>query len=881
MNRRGAFAVPLLILLVVTLIASLFVSPFFSLTGFIIYSEITFNGSSSSNLTFNGTYSNITYITLPLNATARNATVNVTGVNITGWLPDVNLTNQTIGLASGQKLGVDSQNNIHVVWSDNRSGNNEIYYKKVNGSSGVNLTGDIQLTNQINNSVSPDVVVDSQDSLHVVWTDTRLNSLGSIFYTKLDNNGTTLIDDLMIANETNQRDFPRINVGSDNSPSIVWYDSRLGSNSANWDIFYKKLNSTGSNLTGDVRVSFNTTSQSDWPVVVVDSNNNANIVWYDTRFTTYGIFYEKLNSTGGNITSETQIVNLSPNNRFDPDIAIDSNNNIHVVWYEQQDGNNEIYYKKLNSTGSNLTGDTRLTNNANSSQEPTIAVDSQGNVHITWQDRVNGEAATEIYYEELNNSGINLTGNIRVTNNSGRSVSPAIIVDHTDKPHIVWSDNRTNSFEIYYTNYYNDYPLNPRLDVGNNGMIEFSYTGRLNNTLNFNGTSFVNGLNDVLVNSCVCTACLIQGTNCSISINTSVESRGQILYSALNITYELDRSAMNISNIVATVTTGTATINWTTDDLGNSTINLGTTTALGNFVSNSSLIFNHSILLTGLSSNTLYYYNITSCDAANNCITNGTLTFRTDSVASTPSSNGGGGTTSVSDPPCVPYYFCDIWSQCKDGKQSRMCDDLNNCAEPKAETQSCTVIQEEKPKTAGIIEETKAPVKESPSVQPIRKSLITALLFQYQYLLWIVIGLFLVLLLVHPVDTFPLVLWKDRRYLERGDIESADALYDRAIRRFSTSKRLERKYVTKVEQLSLTLDESEKEAEKQKAEFVRQYGRMKNMDTADYLSVFNAYKSLLETYLKLSPQTRRDFESLLIEMKRFASQKNRDEVHTS
>jgi len=62
----------------------------------------------------------------------------------------------------------------------------------------------------------------------------------------------------------------------------------------------------------------------------------------------------------------------------------------------------------------------------------------------------------------------------------------------------------------------------------------------------------------------------------------------------------------------------TATITWTTDELSDSIVNYGTTTALGNTTSDSTLVTNHQITLTGLLPDANYYYEVQSTDASNN-----------------------------------------------------------------------------------------------------------------------------------------------------------------------------------------------------------------------------------------------------------------------
>ncbi|MGB2868895.1 MAG: lamin tail domain-containing protein [Bacteroidota bacterium] len=85
-----------------------------------------------------------------------------------------------------------------------------------------------------------------------------------------------------------------------------------------------------------------------------------------------------------------------------------------------------------------------------------------------------------------------------------------------------------------------------------------------------------------------------------------------------------------ISNVQAsTITEGSATITWSTDEASTSIVEYGLTASYGSNASNSSLLTGHSIDLTGLSANTLYHYRVSSTDAASNTATSGDFTFTT------------------------------------------------------------------------------------------------------------------------------------------------------------------------------------------------------------------------------------------------------------
>jgi hypothetical protein len=92
-------------------------------------------------------------------------------------------------------------------------------------------------------------------------------------------------------------------------------------------------------------------------------------------------------------------------------------------------------------------------------------------------------------------------------------------------------------------------------------------------------------------------------------------------------------SAVSSSN----VTSGTATITWTTDQAASSQVNYGLTTTYGSSSTLApALVTSHSVILTGLTPDTKYNFDVFSANAANTPTTSGNYTFTTQAASATP-----------------------------------------------------------------------------------------------------------------------------------------------------------------------------------------------------------------------------------------------------
>ena len=350
------------------------------------------------------------------------------------WEPDVRLTNNDSGsYTSGNSAWsvASSGSVVHIVWSDKRDGNHEIYHKR-STDAGVNWEADTRLTNDTSTSKSPSVAV-SGSVVHVAWQDTRAGNI-QIYYKRSTDAGVSWGADTRLTNNTSYSVGPSVAVlGS--AIHVVWTDYRDG----NYEIYYKRSTNAGVNWEADTRLTNNTGDSFSSSVAV--SGSQVHVVWWDQRNNNDGIYYKR--SIDGGVTWGADI--LLTNNTatsYYPSVAV-SGSVVHVVWGDYRDGNNQIYHKRSTDAGVNWGTDVRMTNNTSYSYVPSVAV-SGSVVHVVWEDY-----RAEIYYKRSTDGGVNWGTDVRMTNNTSHSWSPSVAVSGS-VVHVVWEDSRDENFEIYY-----------------------------------------------------------------------------------------------------------------------------------------------------------------------------------------------------------------------------------------------------------------------------------------------------------------------------------------------------------------------------------------------------------------------------------------------
>ena len=188
-----------------------------------------------------------------------------------------------------------------------------------------------------------------------------------------------------------------------------------------------------------------TSGWSGFSFVAIDSNNHLYVVWTDSTHGNYEVYYKR--STNGGTTWTTKRLTWNAGSSYVKDLAVDSNDYIHVVWEDDTPGDSEIYFKKSTDGGASWMTK-RLTYNAGYSYDPAVAIDTNDHIHIVWSDGSLG-GNYEILYKRSTDGGTTWTTK-RLTFNSGPSYLPSIVADSKNHLHVLWGDETPGNWEIYY-----------------------------------------------------------------------------------------------------------------------------------------------------------------------------------------------------------------------------------------------------------------------------------------------------------------------------------------------------------------------------------------------------------------------------------------------
>jgi len=266
--------------------------------------------------------------------------------NGTTWSTPINVSNK--GDSWNPTIDINSTGGLHIIWemSDGiDASRDDIFYKSCSIDCNVagNWGSEVRLTDVVGASVIgfPAIDIDSTNGLHVVYrTINFFSSASDIAYQSCSGNCDILgswSGLLNISNSLSTSQYVAIDINSTDGLHIVWDDNSSGNN----EILYKSCSiscGTLSNWSSDVNIS-NHLGSSQFPSLAISNDNKVHVAWHDNNyFTSNSILYRDCPGNCGAASSWGNDFNVNDANGTYPTIAFDSDNNVYVVWMDDNAG---------------------------------------------------------------------------------------------------------------------------------------------------------------------------------------------------------------------------------------------------------------------------------------------------------------------------------------------------------------------------------------------------------------------------------------------------------------------------------------------------------------------------------------------------------------
>src|SRR5262245_33277324 len=244
------------------------------------------------------------------------------------WGPDRRLTNDSgdslLGFNFARSVAADDTGRTHVIWYDNRDGQQQIYYKRsIDG--GFNWEPDLRLSPHPARQEHPSIAL-SGDNIYIVWHDTRDGGL-NIYIKRSTDGGANWEPDVRLSSSGSAAHASIAASGS--SVSVVWGDSRDGQAE-----IYTRASSDGALSWGE-EIRLSELPYASWVPTVAVSGRNVYAAWVDTRDDNEEEYFRSSTDGGASWGPVMRLTNNAANSWAPSMVA--SGETVHIVWFDQQD----------------------------------------------------------------------------------------------------------------------------------------------------------------------------------------------------------------------------------------------------------------------------------------------------------------------------------------------------------------------------------------------------------------------------------------------------------------------------------------------------------------------------------------------------------------
>lgn len=223
-------------------------------------------------------------------------------------------------------------------------------------------------------------------------------------------------------------------------------------------IYHAKSTDQGQNWTEDkISSDSESTNKNQYtPSLAVDSGDNLHVVWYGytaTYSSKYNIRYSKFNGSSWS-TPAFFITTGNTYDQYNPAIAIDSNNYLHVVWHGYSSTAAtvaNVRYSKYTSSWLSPVNIITETVSGRDQTDAALAVDSSNYIHVVWCGKSSSYSAYNIRYSEYTTSWS--SPSFVTTVSSYDQINPSIAIDSLDYLHVVWKGKSLAYSGVYNIRY--------------------------------------------------------------------------------------------------------------------------------------------------------------------------------------------------------------------------------------------------------------------------------------------------------------------------------------------------------------------------------------------------------------------------------------------
>jgi hypothetical protein len=183
------------------------------------------------------------------------------------------------------------------------------------------------------------------------------------------------------------------------------------------------------------------------PRIALDSAENINIVWGDTLLPNRRVVFTRSNDLGDTFSDLIE-VSRSSGNAFDPEIAVDSSEGVNVVWEDDGSGASAIMFARSADGGKTFSAPKLISSGSGEATEAHIATSPNGQIYVVWNQVINN-GSRQAFLSRSTDNGASFSEPLNLSNDSGADIHKAFVTSRGNAVFVAYNNDQSASRQVY------------------------------------------------------------------------------------------------------------------------------------------------------------------------------------------------------------------------------------------------------------------------------------------------------------------------------------------------------------------------------------------------------------------------------------------------
>ena len=365
------------------------------------------------------------------------------------------------GDAAEPVVEMNDKGNILITYSQIYSSSSDIYYAEFRNDQWYfpsTILDSIDSPSYSGDALTPVCDINESGKAYIVWSHDSQDPTRSVYvtHTKYEENRWMNINYGALNPEIGQPAIdPQVAVGNNENSVIAWSQF----NGVNTQVYVRFRIGDDFRVVPDITDNFSISgTDANQPAVAINNNNEMLVVWNQNDSTHNQVFYRHYRL--GNLFGTTGLVdNISPDgtNTINPDCAIGDNGDAVIVWRQLSGLNSQIFFSEFRNTTWDHPDDINdfISITGQSTIRPTVDVNSNGDSIIAWVQ--NDGSNDRIYISEYRNDNWSHPTNFSdaISPSGSDADYPQVAINNSGETVIAWRQNDGTNEQIFISEYRN------------------------------------------------------------------------------------------------------------------------------------------------------------------------------------------------------------------------------------------------------------------------------------------------------------------------------------------------------------------------------------------------------------------------------------------